>query len=58
MEDQENELRDESEEEIEVEKIEIDKRLYYKTNEDVLLDIRSNNICGILVNGKIVSIDK
>ena len=46
-----------SDEEIEVEKVEIEERWYYKTSEDVLLDIESHNICGILVDGKIISID-
>ena len=50
-------LCQDSEEEIEVEKVEIEERWYYKTNEDVLLDIKNHNICGILVNGKIKSID-
>ena len=48
-------LCEDSEEEIEVEKVEIEERWYYKTNEDVLLDIKSHKICGILVKGKIKS---
>ena len=50
-------LDSDSDEEIEVEKVEIEERWYYKTSEDVLLDIKSHNICGILVDGKIISID-
>ena len=46
------------EEEIEVEKVSIEGRLYYKTSEDVLLDIRSHDICGILVENSIISINK
>ena len=47
----------ESEEEIEVEKIEIEGVMYYKTCEDVLLDVMSHKIMGILVNEKIESIN-
>ena len=47
-----------SDEEIEVEKIVIENSFYYKTKEDVILDIKSHEIKGILVNGKIESINQ
>ena len=53
-----DDISDKSEEEIEVEKVSIEGRLYYKTSEDVLLDIRSHDICGILVENSIRSINK
>ena len=42
-------------EEIEVEEIKIEDDLYYRTNEDVILDRESHEIIGILVNGKIIN---
>ena len=47
-----------SDEEIEVEKIMIGNSFYYKTKEDVILDIKSHEIKGILVNGNIESINQ
>jgi hypothetical protein len=42
-------------EEIEVEEIKIEDDLYYRTNENVILDRESHEIIGILVNGKIIN---
>jgi len=47
----------EVDEEIEVETIEIDGSVYYKTEEGVLLDRMSHDIVGLYVNGKIESIN-
>ena len=44
-----------TDEEIEVEEIKIEDDLYYRTNEDVILDRESHEIIGILVNGKIIN---
>jgi hypothetical protein len=50
--------KEESDEEIEVEKVNIDGIEYYQTAENVLLDMKTHDIIGINVNNKIKMIEK
>ena len=47
----------EEKEEIEVTKIEIDNKIYFKTSENIILDIHTYEVIGILKNEKIEYID-
>lgn len=47
----------ESKEEIDVVRVEIDGKKYYKTDDNVLLDINSYDVVGVFKNGKIENVD-